>query len=139
MTETKQSTHEIIECPSSLSHTMFSNGQDFRNKIQEGGVVYVEVRENTKTTVHISFRLDEHCFGVDSKVSDEIKYHSPKPEWNYFSGNKVQKDYVKISKKQRFDAIKKHCEETMKQKLKIDRDITFKYYRTRKLNEILEG
>ena len=133
--------HTTVPAPMFNEHTMFEDPKNFMRNVLEQKKIIVEVASNTKTTLRINFRLGQFCNGVNLKVT-ELKYHSPKPEWNYFSGEQVESHYLKVSKTQGFESIKQHCEGVFEKYFptlfKEMGELTFEYHLTRKLQEVIE-
>ena len=95
-------------------HTLFEDRNIFAKNVLEQKKIIIEVSFNTKTSVSINVRLEQFCAGVNHKIAD-LKYHSPKSEYNYFTGEREEKHFLKLLKKQGFEAIKQHCEAVVNQ------------------------
>lgn len=133
--------HTTIPQPMVTEHTLFEDQKNFVRNVLEQKKAIIEVRFNTKTTLAINIRLEQFCAGINFNATD-LKYHSPKPEWNYFSGVKEEKHYLKLLKNQGFEAIQKHCEAVIKKffplfETELD-TLTLEYYLTSALKLAIE-
>ena len=102
--------HQVVPNPMFTEHTMFASEREFAQKVIEGGTIKVLVSNNTKTTLNISLYLEGYRYGVNMDICEDLKYHSPKPEWNYLTGNQVQHHFLKVLKAQKFEAVQQHIE-----------------------------
>jgi len=135
-------THTTVPSPMVSEHTMFEDPKIFMRNVLNQKKIIVEINSNTKTSLRINFRLEQFCNGVNLKAT-ELKYHSPKPKWDYFSGEAVESHYLKISNSQGFEAIKKHCEGVFQNYFptlfKEMDSLTFEYQLSYRLKEIIEN
>ena len=133
--------HNIVPAPTFTEHTMFAESRDFAKKVIEGGKLEVIVGNNTKTTLRISLYLNGFMYGIDENVCEELKYHSPKPEWNYFTGNLIQNHFLKVSKNQGIEAIQKHVEACINRFFPVFQseleELTVEYHKTNTLKGVL--
>jgi hypothetical protein len=125
--------HTTIPQPMVTEHTLFEDRNIFAKNVLEQKKIIIEVRFNTKTSVYINVRLEQFCAGVNHKITD-LKYHSPKPEWSYFSGVQEEKHFLKLLKNQGFEAIKQHCEAVVNQFFPVFNseleELTLEYFET---------
>lgn len=133
--------HITVETPMFFEHTLFEDQKNFVRDVLEEKKAMIEVRFNTKTTLSINIRLNQFCAGINFNSTD-LKYHSPKPEWNFLSGEQVERHHLKLLKTQGFEAIQQHCEAVIKEFFPIFENeldtLTLEYYLTDALQKAIE-
>lgn len=104
-------THTTAPRPEVIVSSMFAEVSDIAKAIINSGKAIIEVSYNTKASLYIGLRGEgyEGGIGINQNVCEDLKYLVQK-EHSYFDYTTRTNHYLKVTKKQRFEAIQKHVE-----------------------------
>ncbi len=90
---------------------MFADATEIAMAIIKSGKAIIEVSYNTKASLYIGLRGEGYDggIGINQNVCEDLKY-LVKKEHSYFDYTTRTNHYLKLTKKQRFEAIQKHVE-----------------------------
>jgi len=104
-------THTTAPRPEVIVSSMFADAVDIAKAIIKSGKAIIEVSYNTKASLYIGLRGEGYDggIGINQNICEDLKYLESK-EFSYFDYTTRTNHYLKLTKKQRFEAIQKHVE-----------------------------
>lgn len=125
---------KIIEKPFCMEYGMFSNAQEFLNKVIETKEINVNCNFETKITCNISLYLSPFNFQVNTYKNPELKYLD-RIEHDMFNYSKHEKHYLKAKS---ITDIQKHVEYVLNKCFEDVNDIiTLNIYNTTFIQSLL--
>lgn len=125
--------HIVIDQPTSLLTSPMSSTEDFFKQVADTGFLAIDVRNHTKTRLHVSIRNGSFSFGINM-VSRKFKTHNER-SFNVWTNEPMESNYFKVLKAQRREQVIEYVNEQL-DTLKFPHDIELRFFNTKTLKEL---
>lgn len=131
---------EIVPAPmvTEFEVTGSNDERDFARELKETGILYVDARKETKTSVSTSIKVGKHMFSINTrpqKTKHKFLEKTIRNIWTY--GTKLC-FFFRIQKTQGLDEYKEHLSDTLQHLLSHlgVRQLTVRLYNTHAIKEL---